>query len=312
MKQSRVLAMGAWAMGFVSMGCPDGGVPAVSAADADAGVEADIDLTNGPGAAAASYAMRGTTLTALLPSAEDGAPAGLYRTVLPPGDSLRAALLALPAQVAGPPLVPDSPVVHFVVRQRGQERALTAGLPSTDPAVANVLTDLERKQAAMRAAPLVTLRLEVVLPPPGPSLVTVRVVAQGAAGAEETIDPGSFVVQAASEPPPPKPGFTPLPPEWTSVSTPPSDARPRRVAAGSHVDVALPVTLPADTPKLAVRAVYDGMVSLAAPGVTRDARFRVSSAAVAVTGGSAGRSDHQPPAEPKPAPTARPSATTSW
>jgi hypothetical protein len=94
---------------------------------ADAVVEADIDLTDGPGAPAAAFKLRGRTLTAVFPRAEDGNAAGVFKTTLGAGDALLAELALLPDGAAGAALTPDLPAATFVVRRKsGQRRFVTA------------------------------------------------------------------------------------------------------------------------------------------------------------------------------------------
>ncbi len=242
--------------------------------------EAEIILSDGPGAPSAQFKLRGTVLSILLQRGEDGGMAGLYQMNLDQHDTLLAALSSLPTTVAGPPPSPGMPVASFAVRAHGKEQKLTVLRPATDARVDQILRELGRYERTARDKPRVALSLAVqhVSSEKGgrPQTVTLRVSAKGELGAEVTLDPGLILLQAAPEPKPAPAGITPLPPEWDQVSAPLAGASLQPLKAGTTIDVKLVVNVSAAEPRR-LRAFYDGNASFRAPDFLEDVRLRLAS-----------------------------------
>jgi hypothetical protein len=188
-------------------------------------LEADISLSDGPGAVAGMFKLRGQALTIVRPRAEDGASAGAYRVQLGKNDPVFAALAGLPEKISGPTPVPDMPVVTVSVRDKGKTRSLVAGRPSSDEHVAKLLAELSRLEKAALANSALTLSIDVQSPPTTAKAaarteISVHVYVKGDKGAEAQFDPRAIVVESTPVPKPATPGTTPLPPEWDEVGRP--------------------------------------------------------------------------------------------
>jgi hypothetical protein len=246
-------------------------------------IEADITLTEGPGAVGAGFKLRGSVLTILLPRGEDGARAGLYRLNLDKHDALVGALANLPASAAGPPAVMGMPAAAFAIRVHGKEQHLVAHLPTVDPHVDKILVELGRYEKASKDKPVLAISLAVAPMVPAkakePQTVTVRIATAGERGAEVSFNPALLKLQAAAEPQPAPAGVTPLPPEWDQVSAPLAGSSPQTLKAGTTSDVKLTVNVSAPEYRW-LRAVYDGNATFRAPDQVEDVRLGLVSKAV--------------------------------
>lgn len=242
-------------------------------------IDADVDLTDGVGPPVVVYKLRDAILTAVVARAENGSAIGVFRAQIAPADPLRTALARIPRTVGGAPPPVDSATARFVVRSETGERTLLVQRPVTDPLLRQVLTELQKRSAAMRTTPALALKLEIR--PANRSKATVRVIAEGGAGAVARIDPSTVLIEAAAEPARPAPGITPLPPEWQVVSEPPRSEGSLWVRAGEHLDLPISVTL-APHGDVWVRAVLRGAVNLLAPDPMGDVSIELSSAAIPV------------------------------
>jgi hypothetical protein len=240
--------------------------------------EADIRIMDGPGSFAANHKLRGTCLTILVPLADDGSSAGLYRLQLDKHDPLLSALANLPTTVSGPPPHPGMPVVIFTVRSRGKEQNLVALRPPSDPRIDKILVELNRCQTSAKAAVTMALEVPSVVPTkPGQlQTLTVHVSTKGEQGAEVLFNPGLLLLQAAPEPQPAQPGVTPLPPAWTLVSAPLAQSSPQSLKAGSTLDVRLTVNVPASIPRWA-RVMLNGNVTFKNRDGANEVRASLSS-----------------------------------
>jgi hypothetical protein len=254
-------------------------------------IEADITLTEGPGAVGAGFKLRGSVLTILLPRGEDGARAGLYQLNLDKHDTLVAALANLPASAVGPPAVMGMPAASVAVRVHGKEQHLVAPLPTADPHVDKILVELGRYENASKDKPVlaISLALEPMVPAKAkePQTVTVRIATTGERGAEVSFNPRLLKLQAAAEPQPAPAGVTALPPEWDQVSAPLADSLPQTLKAGTTSDVKLTVNVSAPEYRW-LRAVYDGNITFRAPDQVEDIRFGLSSKAVKLSAAPTG------------------------
>ncbi len=255
-------------------------------------LEADISFTDGPGAVAATFKLRGQALTLLLPRAEDGGAAGLYRIALDKRDGLIAALSSLPATVSGPLVQPDQPAASFLVRDKGKQRRLVFARPAADPRADEILADLARCEKAAMAKPAATVALDIQTPlphakPGKPQSVVVRATVKGEHGAEVRIDPGLLLLQAMPKPKPTTPGVTPLPPEWDPVSAPLAKSSPQAVKAGARFEMTL--TVNDFSPELRwMRAVYDGNATFRASDFADEVRLSLASKVVPLPAASKG------------------------
>jgi len=246
-------------------------------------IEADITLTEGPGAVGARFKLRDNTLTILLPRGEDGALAGLYRLNLDKHDALVGALANLPTSVVGPPAVMGMAAASIAIRAHGKERHLTATLPTSDPHIDKLFVELGRCEKAAKDKPVLAIFLAVepmVSAKPGaPQTVTVRIATTGEHGAEVSFNPALLRLQAAAEPQPAPAGVTPLPPEWDQVSAPLVGAAPQTLKAGAMSEVKLTVNA-AEPEHRWLRAAYDGNATFRAPNQPDEVRLALTSKAV--------------------------------
>jgi hypothetical protein len=254
-------------------------------------IEADVTLTEGPGAVRARFNLRGNVLTTILPRGEDGAQAGLYRLTLGKHDALVGALAKLPATLAGPPAVMGMPVATLAARVHGKEQHLVAPLPTSDPRVDKILSELGRYEKAGKDKPVLAISLAIQPPSPtkpgAPKTVTVRVAATGEHGAEVSFNPALLLLQAAAEPQPAPAGVTPLPPEWDQVSAPLTGTSPRSLKAGTTTDVNLTMNVSAPEYRW-LRAVFDGNATFRAPDQVEDVGLSLTSKAVKLAAAPAG------------------------
>jgi hypothetical protein len=252
-------------------------------------IEADMTLTEGPGAVGAGFKLRGSVLTILLPRGEDGARAGLYRLNLDKHDTLVAALANLPA--AGPPAAMGMPTAAFAVRVHGKEQHLVAPLPTADPHVDKILVELGRYEKASKDKPVLAMSLAVESMVPAkakePQTVTVRIATTGERGAEVSFNPRLLKLQAAAEPQAAAAGVTPLPPEWDQVSAPLTDSSTQTLKAGATADVKLTVNVSAPEYRW-LRAVYDGNATFCAPDQVEEVRLGLASKAVKLSAAPTG------------------------
>jgi len=247
--------------------------------------EADVTISDGPGAGVASFELRGRALTVVLPSAEDGAAAGVYRLQLDERDPLPASLAGLPDRAAGPRPVAGMPAVTFMVRDHGKTRTLSAARPSSDVQVGKALAEISRCERAARVHPTATLALEVVPPANGkagqPRTVMIRASVEGQRGAEIEFDASALTLETTPEPKPATPGVTPLPPEWEVVSQSLAKPVPKLIRAGSTAN--LPVTcIEEELGPRYMRAVLQGRSVLRLPDGKRELSVRLSSKPVRV------------------------------
>jgi hypothetical protein len=247
--------------------------------------EADITVTDGPGASVASFALRDRELTLLSTSAADGAAVGMYRLRLDKRDALRDALIALPDRPSEPPPVAGMPAVRFTVRDRGKVRMLTASRPTRDARIAKVLTELARCEAASRAHPVATLALALDPPVEGklgqPRTVLVRAMVGGTRGSEIELHPGTIALETAAEPKPPTPGMTPLPPEWSVVSQPQGKSTAKVIFTGASLKVPVVVVEKEPGPRH-MRAQLQGKVVVRLSDAARELNVRLLSKPVRV------------------------------
>lgn len=243
-------------------------------------VQADIVLGDGTPVGLAKYSLRGKVLTITLPRADDGAWAGVYRIKLDEQDALTGALARLPAAVAGPPAMPGMSIARISLVDHGKSRDLVTTLPTADPAVDRLLSELRRREASAQNQPALAISLDVQSPPATKAgqatTVTVRVTAKGERGGEATVNPGQIRVEAAPEPKPVPAGFMPVPPRWVAVSAPVDGPSSRSVRAGTTSDVKLAVKLPSPEHRW-FRAFLEGDVSFRTSDGTSNVRVSLSS-----------------------------------
>ena len=242
--------------------------------------EADVTITSGPGASATSFALRGRELTVVLPTADDGAAAGVYRLRLDARDALPVSLTRLPERASGPPPVAGMPAATFSVRDRGKTRTLAAALPSSDAQVGKALAELARCEQAARTHPVATLALAVDPPSKGkvgqPRTVIVRATVTGQRGAEIELDASALVLETTAEPKPATPGVTPLPPEWDVVSQSQKKPTPKVIRTGSTIKLPVVAVEEESGPRY-MRAALQGQVLVRLPDGKRELSLHLSS-----------------------------------
>lgn len=232
----------------------------------------------------AAFKLRDSALTVIVPRAEDGGAAGIYRMTLSKQDLLMAELASLPASIPGPPARPDMPVVSFVVRDKGSVRQLAAARPTSDPLIDKILAEIGRCEISAKASPAIVFTLEIQPPSKPPragrrQTMVVRLSAKGERGAEVHIAPGLLQLQSSIQQLPAAPGTTPLPPEWEAMGEPATEATNWTLTPGSPLDVNLAVNMATSEPRW-IRAVLNGNVSFRSSDGSEDVRMDVSSKAI--------------------------------
>lgn len=255
------------------------GVGPASGKPSDAAFDSQVELTSGPGPVLARYQLRGQVLTKLVGLSADGAPVGISRATLAPGDPLPGAVAQMAESKPDAPLVPDSAVATIVVHRAAGERRAIVPLPPPDPQATRTLAALD----AARLTPAATLEL-AVLPfasakeSNGTRPVTVRLTVRGVPGAEARVRAGDLAIQMADVRKE-VPGVTPLPPDWVPVSEPAAGSATRAVKVGAPLDVPLRASIPA-AGAFGLRAVLAGPVTFKAPGLSEEVAVETSSAPV--------------------------------
>jgi hypothetical protein len=267
-------------------------VPAPASGNPGPAIDAEVELTSGPGPVLASYHLHGQVLTKLVASSEDGRPVGVSRTTLSAADPLPGALAKLAEGTAAQGATIDSATAAILVRRSGTERRAVVPMPPADAQAARTLAALDTAPVT----PVVALEL-AVLPfagaadADGTRPVTVRMTVKGIAGAEVRVRTADLKIQRAVLHPV-VPGYEPLPPAWRAASDPAAEPAIRVVKTGAPVDVSLRARILAGEP-YALRAVLAGTVTFVAPGIAQEALIKTTSAAVMAPTAGPGGSKHE-------------------
>lgn len=192
----------------------------------------------------------------------EGDTIGVFRSEVAPDFAQRLEKLLPDRLKKQTPVVPDSPYLMFKMKTaRRDVNLVVPRLPEALAEVKQVLSAMEKLQAAVLAKPYRTLRLELV--PPGgqpragaPFPVVVRLVN---AGVKPVRLEGESPVWIEATPPPPPvtdPNITPLPVSWERLQSQPAAKGPVLVAPGGSASVRLPVVFAAPG-RLLLRAKFE-------------------------------------------------------
>jgi hypothetical protein len=212
---------------------------------------------DGPGVGR-TLELEGKQATVEQAHAEEGGAVGLFRAPLAAGDD---ALVRDARKVKGTGARPDSPSVRLEVRGPGAPPSVVVGLPA-DAATGEFLGRLEAVYSRALEHPFAAVKLTAAPQAGKPLRIQVKVVNAGTSPVRVGFAERAKV-ESAKPMPPPKKGVTPLPPEWTDLTTVELPKEPVALAPGAEWTTTVEAR---PTGKIGgVRVTYEGPLTLAEP-----------------------------------------------